>query len=253
MNFIAIYVMWLREMKRFLRAKSRIIGTLMMPLMFLAFLGFGLSKMSLPGMPKGIDYIDFLVPGILGMSMLSTSMFGGLSVLWDKEFGFLKEIMVAPVGRISIVLGRIAGGATTSMIQGIMVLCIAVVMGFKITSVWSVLLALAFMLLISVTFIGLGLIFASQMKDFHGFGLVMNFVILPLFFLSGAMYPINNLPPWIKYVSYVDPLTFGVDGLRNALIGTSSFPIMLSFTVIFAYALVMVFLGAYLFEKSESA
>jgi len=251
-NTTAIYVLWLREMKRFLRAKSRVIGTLAMPLFFLAFLGLGFGNMNIPGMANGVDYIHFLVPGIVGMTMLFTSMFAGISVLWDREFGFLKEIMVAPVNRISIVIGRIVGGATTSLFQGILILGISILMGFKIAGISAFLLSVIFMLLISSTFIGLGLIFASKMKDMQGFSLIMNFVIFPLFFLSGALFPLENLPVWIRYISYLDPLTYGVDGLRGILVGISSFSVLFNFAVLIGFSAVMIFLGAYFFEKSES-
>ncbi|MBU4203664.1 MAG: ABC transporter permease, partial [Acidobacteria bacterium] len=219
----AITVLWLREMKRFVRAKSRIIGALAMPLFFLGFLGMGFRRMAIPGMGDGVGYLQFLVPGILGMSLLFSSTFGGLSVLWDREFGFLKEIMVAPVSRVSIVLGRIAGGVTTSMIQVLLLFGISFLMGFRLRSLPMLLLALVFMILISVTFLGLGLVFASMMKDMQGFSIVMNFVIFPLFFLSGALYPLDNFPAWLRALSYLDPLTYGIDGIRAALIGYSSF------------------------------
>ncbi len=249
-NVPVIYVLWLREMKRFIRAKSRIIGTLAMPLFFLAFLGFGFRTMVLPGVSNKVDYIDYLVPGIIGMTMLFSSMFAGISVLWDREFGFLKEIMVAPVNRITIVLGRIAGGTTTAFIQGIMILVIAIAMGFQITGFGAIFVSILFMLLIACTFIGLGLIFASKMRDIHGFSLVMNFVIFPVFLLSGALFPIDNLPSWIRILSYADPLTYGVDGMRGALIGISTFSIVVDFLILGGFAVIMIVLGAYFFEKS---
>jgi len=251
-NTTAVYVLWLREMKRFIRAKSRIIGALAMPLFFLAFLGLGFNRMGVPGIGRDLKYIHFLVPGIIGMSLLFTSTFAGLSVLWDREFGFLKEIMVTPVSRVSIVIGRIAGGTTTALIQGLMLLLIALIAGFKIPSLASFLLALLFMLLITTTFIGLGLIFASVMKDMQGFGLIMNFVMFPMFFLSGAMYPLQNLPGVIRALSYIDPLTFGIDGLRGALIGVSAFSLPVDILVMAAFSVVMVVLGAWFFERSES-
>jgi len=249
-NLTAIYVMWLREMKRFIRAKSRIAGMLGMPLFFLAFLAFGFSGANLPGIPENINYIDFLVPGMVGMTLLFTAMFAGISVLWDREFGFLKEIMVAPVSRVSLVLGRIAGGATTSMLQGILILIISIPIGFSLPSFHGFIFALIFMLLISISFIGLGLIFASKMTDIHGFSMVINFVIFPLFFLSGAIFPVSNLPAAVMPLSYLNPLTYGVDGLRGSLIGFSEFPVLMDFTVLFAFCLLMVFLGAYFFEKT---
>ncbi len=248
----AIYVLWLREMKRYSRAKSRIVGSLIQPVFFLAFLGLGFNRMALPGMGAGVSYIRFLVPGILGMSILFSSSMQGLSVLWDREFGFLKEIMVAPVSRLSIVLGRIAGGTTTTLIQAFLVLIPAVVIGFKIASLPGLVLALLFMVLIAFAFIGLGLIFASRMKDMQGFGLIVNFVIFPLFFLSGALYPLKNLPAAVRALSLVDPLTYGIDGLRWCLIGAAERSVILDLAVLAGFAVLMLVLGAYFFEKSES-
>jgi ABC-2 type transport system permease protein len=252
LNKAAIYVLWLRELKRFIRVKSRIFGSLAMPLFFLAFLGLGFRKLAIPGLSEEVDYIHFLVPGIIGMSILFSSTFGGLSMLWDREFGFLKEIMVAPVSRVSIVLGRIAGGATTTLIQAILILSISFIMGFKVTSISSIFLALVFMTLISITFLGLGLIFASKMRDMQGFSIVMNFVIFPLFFLSGALYPLDNFPAWLRSISKVNPLTYGVDGMRASLIGISSFSILYNLILLLVFSTVMIVLGAYFFEKSES-
>ena len=203
-------------------------------------------------MTEQVDYIRFLVPGILGMSLLFSSTFGGLSVLWDREFGFLKEIMVAPVTRVSIVLGRIAGGVTTALIQGFLILGIASLIGFRLDSALSLGMVIVFMTLISIAFLGLGLIFASKMRDMQGFSIVMNFVIFPLFFLSGALYPLDNFPGWLRAFSFLDPLTYGVDGLRGVLIGISKFSILFNFFFMVAFALLMIFLGAYFFEKSES-
>lgn len=248
----AIYVLWLREMKRFVRAKSRIFGTVAMPLFFLLFMGLGFRRITIPGMTEDFDYILYLIPGILGMNLLFSSTFGGLSVLWDKEFGFLKEIMVAPVSRISIVLGRIAGGVTTGLVQGLFILGVSTLLGFRLNSVLSLGMTVVFMVLISMAFLGLGLIFASKMKDMQGFSIVMNFVIFPLFFLSGALYPIENFPKWLRYISHLDPLTYGVDGIRGALIGISSFSILFNFVLMVGFAALMIVLGAYFFERSES-
>jgi len=251
-NGTAIYVLWLREMKRYSRAKSRIFGSLLQPLFFMIFLGLGFKKMPVPGLGAGVDYIQFLVPGILGMTLLFSSAMQGLSVLWDREFGFLKEIMVTPVSRTSIVLGRIAGGTTTTMIQGLLMLAMTLLLGFRIKSALLFLWALIFMGLIAFTFIGIGLIFASRMKDSQGFGIIVNFLLFPLFFLSGALYPLDNLPRWIRVVAFADPLTYGVDGLRGTLIGVSSRPVLVDFIVIAAFAGLMVALGTVFFRSSES-
>ena len=250
-NLTAIYVLWLREMKRFLRSWSRILSTLMMPLFFLIFLGFGFKGAFIPGVGQTKDYIHFLVPGIIGMTLISTSMMAGISVLWDREFGFLKEILVAPVSRVSIVLGRIVGGMSTSLIQAILILLISLGMGFKISSLTNFILALLIMVLISFGFIGLGLIFASILKDIQGFGVIVQMIIMPLFFLSGAIFPLSNLPRFLRYVSYLDPLTFGVEGLRRALAGFSYLSFWVDFPVLILFSTFTTFLGAFLFEKSE--
>lgn len=251
-HWTAVYVLWRREMTRYVRAKSRIVGSLAMPVFFLAFLGLGFRRMPVPGLDGGAGYIGFLAPGIIGMTLLFSSSMQGMSLLWDKEFGFLKEIMVAPVSRISLVLGRVAGGATTSMIQGLLIFGASMALGFRPRGAGTLALALAFMLLIAFTFIGLGLVIASRMKDMQGFGIVMNFIIFPFFFLSGALAPLENFPWVVRALSYLDPLTYGVDGLRAALVGQSSLPVALDLAVMAGSALLMLFLGAYFFEKSEA-
>lgn len=248
----AVYVLWLREMKRFFRARSRVVGTIVMPLFFLAFMGLGFRRSTLPGLPAGVGYVPFLVPGILGMSLLFSSTFAGLSVLWDREFGFLKEIMVAPVGRLAIVLGRMAGGVSTSLLQVAVILLIAAGAGFRPVSLLHLPLALLFMLLTSTTFIGVGLIFASHMRDLQGFNIIMNFVVFPLYFLSGAMFPLHNLPAWVRLLAHLDPLTYGVDGMRGALIGHSVLPPAVNLLVLAGFALAAVIIGAWSFEHSET-
>lgn len=252
LNLTVTYVLWLREMKRFFRAKSRVFGTMAMPLFFLVFLGFGLGRMNVPGVSKNIDYMNFLVPGIIGMSLLFTSTFAGLSVLWDREFGFLKEIMVAPVSRVSIVVGRIAGGISTSLLQGISILLVSHLLGFKTKGFFSFVFSTLFMALVSATFVAIGLGIASQMKDIHGFSLIMNFLIFPLFFLSGALYPIQNLPKIVRSLSYIDPLTYGVDGLRGVLVGASHFSLFFDILAISGFSLLAIIISAYLFERSEA-
>jgi len=247
----AIYMLWLREMKRTWRAKSRMVGALIMPLFFLIFLGSGFRRATMPDMPEGMDYITFLIPGAVGMSLLFSSMFGGLQVLWDKEFGFLKEIMVTPVSRLSIVLGRMAGGSTVSLIQSLLILFLSMVFGFRIHSLPGFLLTLVFMILIAFTFIGLGLAFASRMKDMHGFQLIMNFVVFPVFFLSGALYPVKGLPAFLKPLVYIDPLTYGVDGLRFGLLGVSAHPPLFDLAMLALICGGMVTLGSVLFETSD--
>ena len=255
----AIYILWLRDIKKLLRAKERIVGSVAMPLMFLTFLGFGFSGASIPGLDKKVEYIKFLVPGVIGMNMLFGSMFSGISVLWDKEFGFLKEIMVAPVSRISIALGRIAGGATTGLVQGTLLFSLSFLFGFTFGQdfgltriIGGVMMMYVFMLLIALTFISLGLSFASNMRDAQGFELIINFVMFPLFFLSGAVAPITSLPGWLKMVAYANPLTYCVDGIRASLIGSSMFPIGHDLLFSVASAIIMVSIAAFFFDRSES-
>ena len=224
MDTNAIYVLWRRDTIRFVRARSRIIGMLMMPIFFLLGLGLGLG--SLIHLTTGGSYFNFIVPGIIGMSLLFTSIFTGSSVLWDRQFGFLKEILVTPNSRTAIVIGRICGGATTAMLQSIVVIAIALLIGFQIHLTIFTILALVFMALIAGTFISLGLTLGSMINDFQGFQLVTSFFTMPLFFLSDSIFPASALPKFIQYVTYVNPLTYGVDGLRNALIGTGHLPDM---------------------------
>ena len=252
-SFAAVYVIWLREMKKFIRNKSRIIGNTAMPFFFLAFLGTGLrTSVNIAGLPAGLNYLDFLAPGIVGMVLLFSSMFAGISVLWDKQFGFLKEIMVAPVSRVSIVLGRIVAGITTGMIQAVLILMIAVLfLGVHMPDIPGLFYLLAFIVLISVSFVGLGISFASRMRDMHGFQLIMNFLIMPLFLLSGAFFTITSLPGWLSALAHINPLMYGVDGLRTALIGFGQLPIIIDFAVLLAFAVAMISLGTYLFKKTE--
>ena len=252
---IPIYTMWLRQMKRFLRVKARLASSILMPFLFLAFLGLPLSFMparEIRGMPEGMNFLDFLAPGIVGMTLLFAATMSGASVIWDKEFGFLKEVLVAPVNRFSIILGRSLGGMTTAIIQALIVVAIAVAMGVRIASVSGFFLSIVFMILTCATFTGFGLILATRLGDTEGFMAMMNLIIMPIFFLSGAFFPLNAMPAGIRYIMYVDPLTYGVDGLRGTLVGAASFPLWLDFVVLLVLAVVLASLGAYFFSKMEA-
>lgn len=243
-----IYAIWLRNIKRYLRSKSRIIGSLGMPLFFLLILGFGLdSVVNMPGGGQG--YIGFIIPGIIAMSVLFTSVFSGVQIIWDKQFGFLKETLVAPVSRLEIMLGQTIGGATTAFIQGIIILGLSLFIGLNITSIAGFLIAVLFMLLIGLCFTALGIAIASKMEDMHGFQLIMNFMIFPIFGLSGAIFPLDNLPSWLKLLTMIDPLTYGVEGIRFGLLGTSHINPIISFIVLGVFTLFMIVLGAFLFKK----
>lgn len=245
----AIYVMWIRQIKKTWRSKARIIGSLGQPLLFLLALGFGLGGV-FEQAGQG-SYTDFLVPGIVAMSIMFTAMFAGIEILWDRQFGFLKETLVAPIPRWKIMIGRTLGGATIAMIQGIIVLAISLLIGFKLTSVMGLIGSLVFMFLIAFMFTAFGTALASRMTDMQAFPLIMNFLVMPLFFLSGSLFPLNVVPKPIEIIVKLNPLSYGVDGLRATLLGASNFPLILDFFVVFDIVIVLWLLGSYLFSKIE--
>ncbi len=246
-----IYTIWLRNMKRYIRSKSRIIGSISMPLFFLLFLGFGLnSVVQIPGM--GENYIVFLIPGMIAMSVLFTSVFSGIQIIWDKQFGFLKETLVAPVSRLEIMLGQTAGGATTAFIQGVIILVLSVFIGLKSESIAGFFIAFGFMALIGIAFTAFGIAIASRMDDMTGFQLIMNFVVFPIFGLSGALFPISSLPPVIAPITLIDPLTYGVEGIRYGLTGVSQINPLVSLAVLGGFTIGITIIGAYLFRTIKS-
>ena len=248
-ELLAIYFLWKRELIRFFRSKSRVIGSMGMPVFFLFMLGFGLG--GLVSLDGGERYLDFIAPGMLGMVLLFGSIFSGIIVLMDKQFGFLKETLVAPVRRESIVLGKALGGATTAVVQGILMLGVMALMG--VTIPLSSIPALLFvMFIISIAFVSLGIAIASFMEDMHGFQLIVNFLIFPMFLLSGAIFPLDKTPEFVQYLSYIDPLTFGVDALRSIFLGSSQFPFMLDLGVLLGFLALTTVVAAYLFRKIES-
>lgn len=247
----AIYIMWLRQMKRFVRFRSRILVTLVQPLFFLFILGSGFRNITIPGMESS-NYVHFFAPGVIAMSIMFSSMFTGISVLWDKQFGFLQEVLVAPVSRLSIIIGRTLGGATTALIQGFIILAIVIGLGIPISGIFGLLLTVVFMVLIAFTAVGFGLILASKMRDMQSFPLIMNLVVMPLLLVSSAFFPLKNLPIEISYVAKFNPLLYMVDGLRGSLIGADNMFLPLwDLIVVFAMCIVMIGLGSYFFSKSE--
>lgn len=244
-----IYILWLRQIKRYFRARSRIIGSLGQPILFLLALGFGFGPIFQKA-GQG-NYMEFIAPGIIAMSILFTSVFSGIEVIWDKQFGFLKETLVAPVPRWQIMLGRTLGGATVSMIQGIIVLILAHVVGFRMENVFYLPGALIFMFLVALLFTSLGTAIGSILDDMQGFQLIMNFLIMPLFFLSGSLFPLPALPDLLRVITLIDPLTYGVDGLRGTLIGVSHVNIYTDFLVLFVLSSLLFAIGSYLFSKVQ--
>jgi len=240
--------LWIRQLKRYFRSRARIIGSLGQPILFLLVFGFGLGPIFQKA--GAGNYMQFLIPGVIAMSILFTAMFAGLEIIWDKQFGFLKETLVAPVSRLEIMIGRTLGGATVAVIQGLIVFIISLFFGFTLN--WVMLpLALLFMFLIALLFTALGTAIASTLDDMQGFQLIMNFLIMPIFFLSGALFPIETLPGALKFITRIDPLTYGVDGLRDAFIGNGVFSIFTNLTVLVIITAVFLVVGSYLFSKIE--
>lgn len=246
-----VYTMWLREMIRFSRSKSRIIGALATPLFFLVILGTGFSS-AFQVRGGGTFDKSYLAPGLIGMSVLFASLMGGVSIIWDREFGFLKEILIAPVSRFFVSLGKAIGGVTTAMIQGILILIIARLIGIHYVSFWGVLAGIAVMFISGIGFIGLGIAIASKIESHEGFQMVMSFLTMPLVLLSGAFFPISNLPAWLKTLVYLNPLTYGVEALRYFLLGNSTIPVWQSIIVLVIFSMAMIALGGKLFGKMRA-
>ena len=245
----AIYILWLRQLKRYSRSRARIIASLGQPLLFLVALGFGLGPVFKKA-GQG-NYIQFLAPGIIAMTVLFTSVFSGIELIWDRQFGFLKETLVAPVPRILIMLGRTLGGATVAMIQGAIVVVVCLIAGFRPHNFGMLPAAIIFLALIAILFTAVGTAIASLLSDFQGFQLVMNFLVMPMFFLSGALFPLKTVPRALELVASLDPLTYGVDGLRGALIGAFYFGFFTDLMVLALVAALMLSVGAYLFSRIQ--
>lgn len=244
----AIYILWLRQLKRYWRSRGRVIGSLGQPLLFLLALGFGLGPVFRRA-GQG-DYIQFLAPGVIGMTILFAAIFSGIELIFDRQFGFLKEILVAPVPRLTIMIGRTLGGATTALIQGIIVFLICLIAGFRIAP-GQIPLALLFMLLIAVMFTALGTVIGSAMSDFQGFQLVMNFLVMPIFFLSGALFPLIGLPKLLNFLAAIDPLSYGVDGLRSAFAGVPHFGLSTDLAVLVVLGAILLSAGSYFFSRIQ--
>jgi ABC-2 type transport system permease protein len=245
-----IYYLWLRQIKKYLRSTPRLIGSLAQPVIFLLMFGYGFGG----SFGAGTNYLDYLAPGIVGMSILFTSIFAGLEVIWDRQFGFLKETLVAPMSRTDVMIGRTSGAATVATIQGIIVLMISLFFGFRPVSWGRVGLAIFIMFLIALIFSSLGTIIGSLLEDMQAFSLIINFLVQPLFFLSGALFALQGLPDWLSFISRIDPLTYGIDAMRVLLsdIGHSDLGLGLDTVVLVAYAFAFVLIGGYFFEKIQA-
>ncbi|HEX4320834.1 MAG TPA: ABC transporter permease [Acidobacteriaceae bacterium] len=248
-----IYILWLRELKRYSRSRAQMIASLGQPLLYLLALGFGLGPVYRQA-GHG-SYIQFLAPGVIGMTVLFSAIFSGMGLLWDRQFGFLKETLVAPVPRLIIMAGRTLGGATVAICQGLLVTIVSVLAGFRPVSLAMVPVGLAFMVMIAIVFAALGTAIGSALKDMQGFQMTMNFLVMPIFFLSGALFPLTTVGKVLHWITIFDPLAYGIDGMRSTLLSAAQsqvrFGPVVDGAVLVGVALLFLSLGAYSFSKIE--
>ena len=244
----AIYILWLRDLKRYWYDKPRIFASLGQPILFLFVLGTALSP-NFSG-PGGVKFSEFIFPGIISMTVLFTSIFSAVSIVWDREFGFLKEVLVAPVSRWAIVVGKAFGGSTVAVLQGCLMLLLAPLVGVRLTPA-IVIMSIVVMFLIAVAITGLGIMIAARMKEMEGFQMIVNFIIMPIFFLSGALFPLDRLPQWLSVLTRIDPLTYGVDLLRHVMLGIGAIPTAECLVVILAFSVLMFAIAVMEFNAAD--
>jgi ABC-2 type transport system permease protein len=245
----AIYVLWLRSLRHFVRSKAQVISSLGQPLLYLLALGFGLGPV-FERAGQG-NYIQFIAPGVITMTVLFSAMFSGIGLIWDRQFGFLKETLVAPVPRLAVMIGRTLGGATVALLQGLLVLVLCMLVGFRPTNLAGLPLALLFMAMIAFVFCALGTALGSRLENMQAFPMVSSFVMMPLFFLSGALFPLEGLPGAMQAVTAVNPLSYGVDGVRGALTGVSHFGPLRDAAVLLGVGALFTWLGAWSFSRIQ--
>ncbi|MCZ7406712.1 MAG: ABC transporter permease [Candidatus Methanoperedens sp.] len=245
----AIYTIWIRELTKFYRERIQFASAMTTPILWLIVFGGGMGINLRTGVISS-EYRAFIFPGVVGMTLLFTSMRSGISVIWDREFGFLKEILVAPISRTSIVFGKAMGGATNALIQGTMLLLLSFIVGVHIKPL-DFILIIPVMLLISLGFDGFGLFIASIIDSFEGFQTIMSFIIMPTFFLSGALFPLTNAPGWLKTLSLLNPLTYGVDAIRGIILNGGQFPIYYDVLVLLGFSSFVLFITSWLFNVKK--
>ncbi len=246
-----VYVMAAREFKKFIREKSRLVSTLARPLIWLFLVGGGMSRFVSPY--AGKSYMQFIFPGILGMTILFSSIFSSISIIWDKEFGFMKEILVAPVSRLSIVVGKALSGTIISTLQAAIILMVFPLLGIKL-GVLAILNTIAVAVLLSFCISSFGIVIATFYESFESFSVIMNFIVMPMFFLSGAMYPVTGLPPILRIVSKLNPFTYGIDALKHAVFSDTritDFSIFMDLGVLVVLSAVFVTISGFLFERKK--
>lgn len=258
--FKGAFTIWTRDLLRFSRDRARLIGSLGQPLLFLLLFGGGFSS-AISGLGQGeVNYTQFLFPGILAMTVLFTSVFSAVSVVWDREFGFMKEVMVAPVARTAVAAGKVAGGSTVALLQGVVILALAPLLGIRL-SLQQIGLILGILILLALMMTALGLLIASRQRSMEGFHMIMNFLLLPMFFLSGAFFPLQGVPLWMHLLASIDPVTYGVDPLRqvvlrevmssSALQSIALRPIALNAVLMAGLGLLFLFPAVWLFSRQD--
>ena len=239
-----IYAVWYREFKVFTREKSRVISALFLPLFWYFIFGGGVSTISnVPG-----NYRHFIFPGFLAMTIIFTALFNGAYIVWDKKIDFLKEVLIAPPSRTTIFIGKMVGGMTDALLQSYILLFIGIFLGVPLT-VKSIILSMGMLFILAMGLVSMGLIIGSFLESLEGFGLISSFVIYPLFLLSGALYPLDKLPPWMKILTHLDPATYAVDGLRQIIIGVSSMPLIFDIAVVLGFDALLIVVGTWAFGK----
>jgi ABC-2 type transport system permease protein len=226
----AVYIIWYRDIIRFWRDRVRLVMSLAQPILYLAIFGVGLSStlgksgsLGGAGLPASFSYIQFMYPGVLGMAVLFTAIFSAMSVVWDREFGFLREILVAPISRSAVALGKALGGATQAAFQGVVMLVFAPFVGVHLTVV-SVVEVIPLLFLLAFALTSFGVAISARLKTMQGFQVVMNFLMMPMFFLSGALFPLRGLPGWMTVLTRFDPVAYGIAPVRSAILGGAGLP-----------------------------
>ena len=213
------WVIAYRELLRFVNERSRLISSIIQPLIFLVIFGAGFGNV-IGNLSPDVNFVQFMYPGIIAMGVLTSSLFAGVSIVWDREFGFLKEILVAPIDRSAVAIGKALGGATQAIIQGVVLLVLAPIIGVKL-DIGSVLLLLPFLFILAFALSAMGVALASRMKSMQGFQIVMNFLMMPMFFLSGSLFPLTGVPDWMAVLGRLDPVTYGMDPIRRIVLGAT--------------------------------
>ena len=244
-----LYAIWYRELLVFTREPSRLVGAIIQPLLWLVIFGTGLGSIIEPGAVSGANYQQFLFPGILVMTVLFSSLFFGLYIILDKRIDFLKEVLVAPLNKSTMFFGKALGGSTDGLLQIIILMILGAIFFGIHFNLLTIILTFVIIILLLIAVTSLGLAIGSLMESPEGFSLISSFVIFPLFFLSGALFPVTKLPFWLKIIVTINPVSYSVDALRSVVLGITSYGLLLDFTVLIAFAVIMVILGTWAFKR----